>query len=172
MPITFARRQGWFKEPKIDEGHERTFSLEERWKRWRDREEIKRLGFAALVSPIPHTGTKTSADDEATDEQVFDSMGTALWNHESSSLYLDAAKTTLPCHDSLWARLSFSLPLCRADPLGCNRKLPPPPPGNPSSAVPSSPLADSRPSPPSTSSPTAPRTPPSRSPRARATSSP
>lgn len=29
-------------------------------------------------------------------------MGTALWNHESSSLYLDAAKTSLPCHDALW----------------------------------------------------------------------
>ncbi|KAK4056994.1 hypothetical protein OIO90_001894 [Microbotryomycetes sp. JL221] len=81
MPITFSRRQGWFKEPKVDETHERTFSLEERWKRWRDREEIKRLGFATLV---------------------FDSMSTTLWNHESSSLYLDAAKTSLPCHDTLW----------------------------------------------------------------------
>ncbi|KAM0790607.1 hypothetical protein ACM66B_004471 [Microbotryomycetes sp. NB124-2] len=81
MPITFSRRQGWFKEPKVDESHERTFSLEERWKRWRDREEIKRLGFATLV---------------------FDAMATMLWNHESSSLYLDAAKTPLPCHDTLW----------------------------------------------------------------------
>ncbi|KAK4052462.1 hypothetical protein OIV83_002264 [Microbotryomycetes sp. JL201] len=81
MPITFSRRQGWFKEPKVDDSHERTFSLEERWKRWRDREEIKRLGFATLV---------------------FDSMATMLWNHESSSLYLDAAKTPLPCHDRLW----------------------------------------------------------------------
>lgn len=36
--------------------------------------------------------------------QVFDSMGTALWNHDTSSLYLDAAKTSLPCHDSLWVR--------------------------------------------------------------------
>lgn len=81
MPITFSRRQGWFKEPKVDESHERTFSIEERWKRWRDREEIKRLGFTTLV---------------------FDSMSTALWNHECSALYMDAAKTTLPCHDALW----------------------------------------------------------------------
>lgn len=50
MPVTFARRQGWFRERQVDEWHERSFSLEERWKRWRDREEIKRLGFAALVS--------------------------------------------------------------------------------------------------------------------------
>lgn len=51
MPVTFARRQGWFRERQVDEWHERSHSLEERWKRWRDREEIKRLGFAALVSP-------------------------------------------------------------------------------------------------------------------------
>ena len=107
MPITFARRQGWFKEPKIDEGHEMTFSLEERWRRWRDREEIKRLGFAALVS-LPVQSKRADVDEELR-EQVFDSMGTALWNHESSSLYLDAAKTTLPCHDSLWVRAHLFL---------------------------------------------------------------
>ncbi|SCV71329.1 BQ2448_2917 [Microbotryum intermedium] len=81
MPITYARRQGWFKEPHVDDSHERSFSLEERWKRWRDREEIKRLGFGALL---------------------FDSMGTAMWGRENSSLFVDAAKTSLPCRDALW----------------------------------------------------------------------
>lgn len=49
MPVTFARRQGWLKEPQVDEQAEELLSLEERWKRWRDREEIRRLGFAAVV---------------------------------------------------------------------------------------------------------------------------
>ncbi|SGY91864.1 BQ5605_C038g11703 [Microbotryum silenes-dioicae] len=81
MPITYARRQGWFKEPHVDDSHERSFSLEERWKRWRDREEVKRLGFGALI---------------------FDSMGTAMWGREHSSLFVDAVKTSLPCRDVLW----------------------------------------------------------------------
>lgn len=84
MPTTFARRQGWFKDPKIDEELEKTFSLEERWKRWRDREEIKRLGFGALM---------------------FDLMGVCMWDRETSSLYVDAARTSLPCHDALWVSL-------------------------------------------------------------------
>lgn len=50
MPITFCRRQGWLKEPVVDERVEAGFSVDERWKRWRDREEIKRLGFGAIVS--------------------------------------------------------------------------------------------------------------------------
>lgn len=158
MPITFARRQGWFKEPKIDETHEQTFSLEERWKRWRDREEIKRLGFAALVSWLlycPRLTTRGGRTDAEQRRQVFDSMGTALWNHESSSLYLDAAKTTLPCHDALWvrylllallrrSRLTFddlSLSPSSLSLFHVNRKRPPPPPGNPSSAARSSPRA-------------------------------
>lgn len=49
MPSTFCRRQGWLKESTVDEELESTFALEERWRRWRDREEIKRLGFAAIV---------------------------------------------------------------------------------------------------------------------------
>ncbi|GJN92389.1 hypothetical protein Rhopal_005419-T1 [Rhodotorula paludigena] len=81
MPVTFARRQGWLKEPQVDEQAEELLSLDERWKRWRDREEIRRLGFAAVF---------------------FDCVGTALWNMDSSSLYLDAANTPLPCHDALW----------------------------------------------------------------------
>ncbi|BGP50450.1 hypothetical protein JCM10450v2_006369 [Rhodotorula kratochvilovae] len=81
MPVTFARRQGWLKEPQVDEQAEELLSVDERWKRWRDREEVKRLGFGAVV---------------------FDCGGTALWNMDSSSLYLDAANTPLPCHDSLW----------------------------------------------------------------------
>ena len=52
MPSTFCRRQGWLKEPPVDEEVESAFALEERWRRWRDREEIKRLGFAAIVSFI------------------------------------------------------------------------------------------------------------------------
>ncbi|GAA5825298.1 hypothetical protein JCM3770_000903 [Rhodotorula araucariae] len=81
MPVTFARRQGWLKDPHVDEQAEELLSVDERWKRWRDREEVKRLGFGAVV---------------------FDCGGTALWNMDSSSLYLDAANTPLPCHDSLW----------------------------------------------------------------------
>ncbi|GAA5843159.1 hypothetical protein JCM9279_001879 [Rhodotorula babjevae] len=81
MPITFARRQGWLNEPHLDEQAEELLSVDERWKRWRDREEVKRLGFGAVV---------------------FDCGGTALWNMDSSSLYLDAASTPLPCHDTLW----------------------------------------------------------------------
>jgi len=42
--------------------------------------------------------------------QVFDCGGTALWNMDSSSLYLDAASTPLPCHDTLWVRLVLLLP--------------------------------------------------------------
>ncbi|GAA5867809.1 hypothetical protein JCM3774_005860 [Rhodotorula dairenensis] len=81
MPTTFARRQGWLKETPVDEQAEELLPLDERWKRWRDREEIRRLGFGAVV---------------------FDCTGTALWNMDSSSLYLDAAHTALPCHDTLW----------------------------------------------------------------------
>ncbi|TKA52102.1 hypothetical protein B0A53_04762 [Rhodotorula sp. CCFEE 5036] len=81
MPTTFARRQGWLKEPQVDEQAEELLPLDDRWKRWRDREEIRRLGFGAVV---------------------FDCTGTALWNMDSSSLYLDAAHTALPCHDTLW----------------------------------------------------------------------
>ncbi|GAA5974920.1 hypothetical protein JCM11641_006763 [Rhodosporidiobolus odoratus] len=81
MPVTYARRQGWFKELKVDEAAEELLPLDDRWKRWRNREEIRRLGFGAVV---------------------FDCTGTALWNLESLSLYLDAANTPLPCHDSLW----------------------------------------------------------------------
>ncbi|GAA5873575.1 hypothetical protein JCM8547_005621 [Rhodosporidiobolus lusitaniae] len=81
MPITYARRQNWLREPKVDESAEELLSLDERWKRWRNREEIRRLGFGALV---------------------FDCAGTALWNIESLSLYLDAANSALPCHDALW----------------------------------------------------------------------
>lgn len=39
---------------------------------------------------------------------MFDCTGTALWNMDSSSLYLDAAGTALPCHDTLWVRLSLA----------------------------------------------------------------
>ncbi|GAA6004022.1 hypothetical protein JCM10207_006519 [Rhodosporidiobolus poonsookiae] len=81
MPVTFCRRQGWLKEPQVDEAAEEQLPLDERWKRWRNREEIRRLGFGALV---------------------FDCAGTALWNIESLTLYLDAANTPLPCHDALW----------------------------------------------------------------------
>ncbi|GAA5823289.1 hypothetical protein JCM11251_007552 [Rhodosporidiobolus azoricus] len=81
MPVTFARRQGWLRDPKVDPSAEELLPLEERWKRWRNREEIRRLGFGAVV---------------------FDCAATALWNLESLSLYLDAANTALPCHDSLW----------------------------------------------------------------------
>ncbi|BGO93657.1 hypothetical protein NBRC10512_002907 [Rhodotorula toruloides] len=81
MPITFARRQGWLKEPQVDEQAEELFPLDERWRRWRDREEIRRLGFGAVT---------------------FDCSGTALWNMDTASLYLDAANTPLPCHDALW----------------------------------------------------------------------
>ncbi|BGP57136.1 hypothetical protein JCM8202v2_004776 [Rhodotorula sphaerocarpa] len=81
MPVTFARRQGWLKESQVDEEAEELLPLDDRWKRWRDREEIRRLGFGAVV---------------------FDCTGTALWNMDSSSLYLDAAGTALPCHDTLW----------------------------------------------------------------------
>ncbi|GAA6029093.1 hypothetical protein JCM8097_001590 [Rhodosporidiobolus ruineniae] len=81
MPITFARRQGWFKDPRVDEAAEELLPLDDRWKRWRNREEIRRLGFGAVV---------------------FDCAATALWNLESLSLYLDAANTALPCHDALW----------------------------------------------------------------------
>ena len=50
MPTTFARRQGWLKEPQVDEQAEELLPLDDRWKRWRDREEIRRLGFGAVVS--------------------------------------------------------------------------------------------------------------------------
>lgn len=49
MPTTFCRRQGWLKELPVDEGYEASLPLDERWRRWRDREEIKRLGFGTLV---------------------------------------------------------------------------------------------------------------------------
>ncbi|GAA5991720.1 hypothetical protein JCM10908_001110 [Rhodotorula pacifica] len=51
MPVTFARRQGWLKEPQVDEQAEELLPLDERWKRWRDREEIRRLGFGAVDAP-------------------------------------------------------------------------------------------------------------------------
>lgn len=53
MPTTFARRQGWLKEPQVDEQAEELLPLDDRWKRWRDREEIRRLGFGAVVSRFP-----------------------------------------------------------------------------------------------------------------------
>ncbi|GAA5894448.1 hypothetical protein JCM6882_004825 [Rhodosporidiobolus microsporus] len=81
MPVTFARRQGWLRDPKVDPAAEELLPLDERWKRWRNREEIRRLGFGAVV---------------------FDCAATALWNLECLSLYLDAANTALPCHDALW----------------------------------------------------------------------
>ncbi|BGP26569.1 hypothetical protein JCM10295v2_005522 [Rhodotorula toruloides] len=87
MPITFARRQGWLKEPQVDEQAEELFPLDERWRRWRDREEIRRLGFGAVT---------------------FDCSGTMLWNMDTASLYLDAANTPLPCHDALWDAPSSS----------------------------------------------------------------
>ena len=50
MAVTFCKRQGWLREPTIDEDEEEHRSVEERWLRWRDREELKRLGFGAVVS--------------------------------------------------------------------------------------------------------------------------
>ncbi|GAA5899585.1 hypothetical protein JCM5296_006951 [Sporobolomyces johnsonii] len=81
MPVTFARRQGWLNASPVDESHEAQLPLDERWRRWRDREEIRRLGFGAIM---------------------VDCMGTALWNTENSSLFADAAATPLPCADALW----------------------------------------------------------------------
>lgn len=52
MPVTFARRQNWLREPHVDESAEELLPLDERWKRWRNREEIRRLGFGALVRPL------------------------------------------------------------------------------------------------------------------------
>lgn len=54
LPTTFCRRQNWLSEPVVNDMFESSFSLETRWKRWRDREEIKRLGFGAIVSLIYH----------------------------------------------------------------------------------------------------------------------
>lgn len=113
MPITFARRQGWLNEPHLDEQAEELLSVDERWKRWRDREEVKRLGFGAVVRPLPSLSQHVLANQllmVIRRAQVFDCGGTALWNMDSSSLYLDAASTPLPCHDTLWVRLVLLLP--------------------------------------------------------------
>lgn len=111
MPITFARRQGWLNEPHVDVQAEELLSVDERWKRWRDREEVKRLGFGAVVrsAVFPLVGSESPAHTALTRlcAQVFDCGGTALWNMDSSSLYLDAAGTPLPCHDSLWVSAPF-----------------------------------------------------------------
>jgi hypothetical protein len=50
MPTTFCRRQGWLVEPVVDENYEASCGLEGRWRRWRDREQVKRLGWGAIVS--------------------------------------------------------------------------------------------------------------------------
>lgn len=50
VPVTFCRRQGWLREVEEDEAIEAGLGLEERWKRWKDREEIKRLGMGTIVS--------------------------------------------------------------------------------------------------------------------------
>jgi hypothetical protein len=55
MPVTFARRQNWLREPQVDESAEELLPLDERWKRWRNREEIRRLGFGALVRVFPRS---------------------------------------------------------------------------------------------------------------------
>ncbi|KAL8284215.1 hypothetical protein RQP46_004964 [Phenoliferia psychrophenolica] len=81
MPSTFCRRQGWLKEAYVDEEVESAFALEERWRRWRDREEIKRLGFAAIM---------------------LGGMGCVMWDFDAAFLYVDAARTSLPCADALW----------------------------------------------------------------------
>ncbi|GAA5953885.1 hypothetical protein JCM21900_005502 [Sporobolomyces salmonicolor] len=81
MPVTFARRQGWLNVPPVDEAHEAQLPLDDRWRRWRDREEIRRLGFGTIM---------------------VDCMGTTLWNWENLSLFADAAGTPLPCADALW----------------------------------------------------------------------
>ncbi|KAI5481505.1 zinc finger, C2H2-type domain containing protein, transcription factor [Pseudohyphozyma bogoriensis] len=81
MPITFCRRQGWLKEPEVDRDAEASFPLEERWTRWKNREEIKRLGYATIM---------------------LDGMGTVMWDLESSSLFAEAASAGLPCPDQLW----------------------------------------------------------------------
>lgn len=113
MPTTFARRQGWLKEPQVDEQAEELLPLDDRWKRWRDREEIRRLGFGAVVSclsPLESIFCRdVDADGVHHPTQVFDCTGTALWNMDSSSLYLDAAHTALPCHDTLWVSSSVAL---------------------------------------------------------------
>ncbi|KAK4706108.1 hypothetical protein P7C70_g91, partial [Phenoliferia sp. Uapishka_3] len=81
MPSTFCRRQGWLKERPVEVDVEATFGLEDRWRRWRDNEEIKRLGFAAIM---------------------LGGMGCAMWDFDAAFLYVDAARTSLPCHDALW----------------------------------------------------------------------
>ncbi|GAA5941542.1 uncharacterized protein JCM15063_001616 [Sporobolomyces koalae] len=83
MPTTFARRQGWLNvsSSSEEESAEAGLSIEEKWRKWRDREEVRRLGFGAIM---------------------VDCMGTALWNTENAALFADAADTPLPCSDSLW----------------------------------------------------------------------
>ncbi|GAA5959485.1 hypothetical protein JCM3765_002342 [Sporobolomyces pararoseus] len=83
MPTTFARRQGWLKVSTTaeEESAESGLSIEEKWRKWRDREEIRRLGFGAIM---------------------VDCMGTALWNTENAALFADGADTPLPCSDALW----------------------------------------------------------------------
>ena len=53
MPTTFARRQGWLKVSPTpeEESAESGLAIEDKWRKWRDREEIRRLGFGAIVSP-------------------------------------------------------------------------------------------------------------------------
>jgi len=50
MAVTFCKRQGWLRETTVVKDEEEHRSLDERWRRWRDREELKRLGFGAVVS--------------------------------------------------------------------------------------------------------------------------
>lgn len=44
--------------------------------------------------------------------QIFDGAGTAVWDLESSSLFIDAAKTSLPCGDQYWVHWFASFRPC------------------------------------------------------------
>ena len=81
LPVTSCRRQGWLVDEEIDSDEEKHYTLEDRWRRWRDRETLKRLGFAALM---------------------LDGMGSTLWNLETSFLFDDAAFSRMPCLNALW----------------------------------------------------------------------
>ncbi|KAM0755707.1 hypothetical protein T439DRAFT_376022 [Meredithblackwellia eburnea MCA 4105] len=81
MPFTFCRRQGWLKAQNVDESVEGAITLEDRWRRWRDREEIKRLGFATIL---------------------LGGLGNLFWDFEPTSLYIEASRTYLPCSNQLW----------------------------------------------------------------------
>ncbi|GAA6060251.1 hypothetical protein JCM10212_003491 [Sporobolomyces blumeae] len=83
MPTTYARRQGWLNvaASQRDQEEDAGLSVDDKWRRWRDREEIRRLGFGAIM---------------------VDCMGTALWNTENAALFADAADTPLPCSAALW----------------------------------------------------------------------